>query len=73
MACAANDDTIRSFWSNICERLDKTATTAKAAEACALAGNLEQALNIGLDVEQPLYKGHDFPECCEPDEPTSRS
>jgi len=44
MACAVNDETIRSFLSNIRERLDKTAATAKAAEACALAGNLEQAL-----------------------------
>jgi hypothetical protein len=51
-----NDETIRSFLSNIRERLDKTAATAKAAEACALAGNLEPALNIALDVEQPLYE-----------------
>ncbi len=56
MVCAVTDETIRSFLSNIRERLDKTAATARAAEACASVGNIEQALNIVLDVEQPLYE-----------------
>ena len=73
MACAANDETIRSFLSNIRERLDKSAATAKAAEACAIAGNLEQALNIVLDVEQPLYEVTTFLNAASLMNRTSRS
>ena len=38
------------------ERLDGAVAVAKAAEACAEAGNVETALTIMLDVEQPLYE-----------------
>jgi hypothetical protein len=38
------------------ERLDGAVAVAKAAEACAEAGNVEGALTIMLDVEQPLYE-----------------
>jgi hypothetical protein len=34
------------------QRLDQTAGIAKAAEACAEAGNIEKALVIALDIEQ---------------------
>jgi hypothetical protein len=48
--------TIRCFLAGIRERLENAAATAKAAETCGEAGNLEQALAIVLDVEQPLYE-----------------
>ena len=38
------------------ERLDGAIAVAKAAEACAEAGDAERALTIMLDVEQPLYE-----------------
>ncbi len=38
------------------ERLDGAVAVAKAAEACAEAGDVERALTIMLDVEQPLYE-----------------
>jgi hypothetical protein len=50
------DATIKCFLASIRERLENAAATAKAAETCGEAGNLEQALAIVLDVEQPLYE-----------------
>ncbi len=38
------------------ERLDQAAGIAKAAEACAEAGNIAKAIEIALDVEQLLYE-----------------
>ena len=38
------------------ERLDGAVAVAKAAEACAEAGDVGRALTIMLDVEQPLYE-----------------
>ena len=37
-------------------RLDQAATIAKAAEACAEAGNVSKAIEIALDIEQILYE-----------------
>jgi len=38
------------------ERLDGAVAVAKAAEACAKAGDAGRAITIMLDVEQPLYE-----------------
>ena len=38
------------------DRLDRAAGIAKAAEACAEAGNIENAIEIALDVEQLIYE-----------------
>jgi hypothetical protein len=40
----------------MCERLDKAAGIAKAAETCANAGNVEKDVEIALDVEQLVYE-----------------
>ena len=54
---AANADTIiRDFLKDIRGRLDEAATVAKAAEACADAGNVGKAVEIALDAEQSLYE-----------------
>lgn len=37
-------------------RLDQIAGVAKAAEACADAGNIAKAIEIALDIEQPIYE-----------------
>ena len=42
------------------ERLDQAAGIARAAEACAEAGNLEKAVEIALDVEQLIYEVNTF-------------
>lgn len=38
------------------ERLEQVAGIAKAAEACGTAGNIGTAIEIVLDIEQPLYE-----------------
>lgn len=38
------------------QRLEQAASIAKAAEACAEAGNVEKGVEIALDVEQLIYE-----------------
>ena len=38
------------------QRLEQAANIAKAAEACAEAGNVEKGVEIALDVEQLIYE-----------------
>ncbi len=38
------------------QRLEQAASIAKAAEACAEAGNVDKAVEISLDVEQLIYE-----------------
>jgi hypothetical protein len=47
---------IQDFLKDIRARLDEAATVAKAAEACADAGNVTKAVEIALDVDQTLYE-----------------
>jgi ATP/maltotriose-dependent transcriptional regulator MalT len=47
---------IRDFLKEIRNRLDEVSTVAKAAEACAEAGNIKKAVEIALDIDQPLYE-----------------
>ena len=42
------------------ERLDRATSIAKAAEACAEAGNIEKAIEIALDIEQLTYEVNTF-------------
>jgi hypothetical protein len=48
--------TSKLFLAQIRERLDDAASVARAAEACANAGNIEKAIQIVLDVEQGIYE-----------------
>jgi len=41
---------------SIRQQLDGALAVARAAEACAAAGDVERAVAILLDAEQPLYK-----------------
>jgi hypothetical protein len=47
---------IRDFLKEIRNRLDEVSTLAKAAEAWAEAGNIKKAVEIALDIDQPLYE-----------------
>jgi hypothetical protein len=40
----------------ILERLNLAAGVAKAAQACVDAGDVSKAVEIALDVEQPIYE-----------------
>jgi hypothetical protein len=54
---AANAEiVIRDFFKDIRSRLDEVASIAKAAEACADAGNIKTAVEIALGIDQPLYE-----------------
>ena len=52
--------TIKVYLNEIRERLDRAAGIARAAEACADAGNVEKAIEIALDVEQLIYEVNTF-------------
>ena len=37
-------------------RLQEAARTAKAAEACALAGSVAEGVDVSMDIEQIIYE-----------------
>lgn len=48
--------TLKSYLTGMRIRLDKAAAIARAAEACALSGNVETGVEITHDIEQLLYE-----------------
>ena len=52
--------TIKAHLKEIRCRLEQAAGIAKAAEACAEAGNIEKGIEIALDVEQLIYEVNTF-------------
>jgi hypothetical protein len=42
------------------EQLEKAASIARAAEACADSGNVEKGVEVALDVEQMIYEVNTF-------------
>jgi hypothetical protein len=48
--------TVRTYLTEVRTRLDKAAGIARAADACAGAGFSDKAVEITLDIEQPLYE-----------------
>ena len=54
------DATLKMHLAEMRERLDQAAGIARAAEACANAGNIEKAIEIALDVEQLIYEVNTF-------------
>jgi hypothetical protein len=49
------DIVITDFLKEISQRLDEAVSIAKAAEACADAGNPKQAVDIAMDVEPLVF------------------
>jgi hypothetical protein len=56
MDTQAAEFTIKTYLTEIRTRLDKAAGIARAADACAGAGFCDRAVEITLDIEQPLYE-----------------
>ena len=52
--------TLKFYLREMRERLERAASIAKAAEACANAGNVEKGIEVVLDVEQPIYEVNTF-------------
>jgi hypothetical protein len=50
------DLVLKSHLAEMRQRLEQAASIAKAAEACAEAGNVDKAVEISLDVEQLIYE-----------------
>jgi hypothetical protein len=57
---ATLDITIKTYLTEMRERLEQAASIAKAADACAEAGHLDKAIEIALDVEQLIYEVSTF-------------
>jgi hypothetical protein len=56
MHAEATELTVRAYLTEVRIRLDKAAGIARAADACAGAGFSDKAVEITLDIEQPLYE-----------------
>lgn len=52
--------TLKAHISEMRDRLEEAAGIAKAANACAEAGNISKAIEIALDVEQFIYEVNTF-------------
>jgi len=56
MAIKDVDGVLTAMVDLIHERLANAAISAKAAKACASVNNLDEAIRITLDIEQPIYE-----------------
>lgn len=52
--------TLKTHLKEMRERLDRAASIARAAQACADTGNVEKGVEIALDVEQLIYEVNTF-------------
>jgi hypothetical protein len=52
--------TIKAYLVEMRQRLDQAASIARAAQACANAGNVEKGMEIALDIEQLVYEVNTF-------------
>ena len=52
--------TLKAYLSEIRQRLDQAAGSARAAQACADAGNIRKGVEIALDGEQLVYEVNIF-------------
>jgi hypothetical protein len=48
--------TIRAYLKQMRERLEQAVGIARAAQACADAGQVEKGIEVALDVEQLVYE-----------------
>jgi hypothetical protein len=56
MDTAAMHETIKICFGEIHAKLSEATRIARAAEACAMAGSLDQGVEISMDIEQLLYE-----------------
>jgi hypothetical protein len=52
----AADTVTKAFLANIHRKLQEAASIAKAAEVCAESGNIETAVKMAMDVENPTHQ-----------------
>ncbi len=56
MAKPVFDDAVVACLDEIHGRLSEAARIAKAAQACAHAGSLSEAITVSMDIEQLIYE-----------------
>jgi hypothetical protein len=56
MAKPVFNDAVVACLDEMHSRLSETAQIAKAAQACAQAGSLSEAVTISMDIEQLIYE-----------------
>jgi len=56
MAKPVFNDAIVACLDEIHDRLSEAARIAKAAQACAQAGSLSEAVTVSMDIEQLIYE-----------------
>ena len=56
MDAAIGETAIKAYLKEIHTRLDQAASIAKAANACAEAGNPDKGVHVALDIEQLVYE-----------------
>ncbi len=52
--------TIKAYLTEMRARLEKAVSIARAAEACAVSGNVEKGVEVALDVEELIYEVNTF-------------
>lgn len=60
MDLAILETALKAHISEMRDRLEEAAGIAKAASACAEAGNIGKAVEIALDIEQLIYEVNTF-------------
>jgi hypothetical protein len=53
---ATIEPALRILLTEIHSKLNEAARIAKAAEACALAGSITEAVTVSMDIEQLIYE-----------------
>jgi hypothetical protein len=56
MDSAVIDEAIKACLTEIHSRLSEAARIARAAEACASAGSVSEAVTVSMDIEQLIYE-----------------
>ena len=51
---------IKAYLTEMRARLEKAASIARAAEACALSGNVEKGVEVALEIEEIVYEVNTF-------------
>jgi hypothetical protein len=55
---AAADHVTKAFLANIHRKLQEAASVAKAAEVCAESGNVQTAVKMVMDIEDPTHQAN---------------
>ena len=54
----AADNATKAFLANIHRKLQEAASIAKAAEVCAESGNIQTAVKMVMDIEDPTHQAN---------------